>query len=103
MVPPPNYQLPSPFLGYPQLLGAALHVNVVDAACPGETSASLIKPSAPRLHCEDTYRRLFPFARPLQGLPGGVRVVAEEMHVVERELDHVPDPWSELTRAGRSA
>ncbi len=31
-----------------------------------------------------------------------VRVVPEEMHVVERELDHVLDPVAELARGGRS-
>src|SRR5439155_2627725 len=34
VVPTPNYQDASTFLGYPELLGSELHLNVVNAACP---------------------------------------------------------------------
>jgi lysophospholipase L1-like esterase len=67
VVPAPNYSDASSFLGYPEQLGAALHLNVVNAACPGETSASLIDTSAQSNGCENTpgkgavgYRTQFP-------------------------------------------
>lgn len=67
VVPAPNYSDASSFLGYPEQMGTALHLNVVNAACPGETSASLINASAPSNGCENTpgkgavgYRTLHP-------------------------------------------
>jgi lysophospholipase L1-like esterase len=69
VVPAPNYNNASSFLGYPEHLGAALHVNIINPACPGETSASLINASAPSNGCENSpsptapntgYRTLFP-------------------------------------------
>lgn len=53
-IPTPNYSDPSSFLGYPELLGAALHLKVVNAACPGETSGTLIDASAQSNGCENT-------------------------------------------------
>jgi lysophospholipase L1-like esterase len=52
-VPAPNYNNPSSFIGYPQLVGAALRLKVTNAACPGETTSSLITPSAPSNGCEN--------------------------------------------------
>ena len=66
VVPPPNYRRASSFLGYPEQLGAQLRLNVANAACPGETSSSLINPAAPSNGCENAgghgigYRALFP-------------------------------------------
>jgi len=67
VVPAPNYQDASSFLGYPELLGKELHLNVVNAACPGETSASLVDATAQSNGCENTpgggnvgYRTNFP-------------------------------------------
>jgi lysophospholipase L1-like esterase len=67
VVPAPNYQDASSFLGYPELLGSELHLNVVNAACSGETSASLINDTAQSNGCENTpgkgnvgYRTQFP-------------------------------------------
>jgi lysophospholipase L1-like esterase len=60
VTPPPDYHDASTFLGYPEHLGSALHLNVTNAACPGETSASLINASAPNLGCESAYRKAFP-------------------------------------------
>jgi lysophospholipase L1-like esterase len=54
VVPAPNYADASSFVGYPELLGSELHLNVVNAACPGETSASLIDATAPSNGCENT-------------------------------------------------
>lgn len=67
VVPAPNYKNASSFLGYPELLGKELHLTVANAACPGETSISLINPSGPSNGCESSpgaphvgYRRSFP-------------------------------------------
>jgi lysophospholipase L1-like esterase len=76
VVPAPNYHDPSSFLGYPEQLGAALHVNIINPACPGETSASLINATAPSNGCENSpsptapnvgYRTLFPLHVRYQG------------------------------------
>jgi lysophospholipase L1-like esterase len=67
VVPAPNYHNPASFLGYPEQLAAALHLKVANAACPGETSASLINAKAQSNMCEnslsgpsDAYRVHFP-------------------------------------------
>ena len=67
VAPAPNYQDASSFLGYPELLGKELHVTVVNASCPGETSSSLIDDTAQSNGCENTptkgnvgYRTLHP-------------------------------------------
>jgi lysophospholipase L1-like esterase len=67
VVPAPNYKDASSFLGYPELLGSELHLKVANAACSGETSSSLIDPSAQSNGCENTpgnpnvgYRKAFP-------------------------------------------
>lgn len=60
VLPSPNYHDASSFLGYPDHLGAQLHLKVTNAACPGETSASLINATAPNLGCEQAYRKAFP-------------------------------------------
>jgi lysophospholipase L1-like esterase len=66
VVPAPNYKDPASFVAYPEQLGAELHLLVANAACPGETSASLIDATAESNGCENTlgaptgYRRLWP-------------------------------------------
>jgi lysophospholipase L1-like esterase len=67
VVPAPDYHNASSFLGYPEQLGAALHLIVANPACPGETSASFVNPSAPSNDCENgpspaspKYRLLYP-------------------------------------------
>ncbi len=50
-VPAPNYRNPSSFIGYPQLVGAVLRLKVANAACPGETSSSLINTTGPSNGC----------------------------------------------------
>jgi lysophospholipase L1-like esterase len=67
VVPAPNYTDASSFIGYPEQFGAELHLNVVNASCPGETSASLIDSTAQSNGCENSvgggkvgYRTLFP-------------------------------------------
>ncbi len=66
VTPTPNYHNAASFLGYPEQLGAELHLQVANAACSGETSSSLINPSAISNGCENTlgkkpgYRGLYP-------------------------------------------
>jgi lysophospholipase L1-like esterase len=69
VVPAPNYKNASSFLGYPEQFGAQLRVNVANAACPGETSSSLINPNAISNGCEN-----------VRGKPGGYRT-AYPLHV----------------------
>ena len=65
--PKPDYSKASNFLGWPEHAGRALHLKVVNASCPGETSASLIDTSAQAFGCENTagntstaYRKFYP-------------------------------------------
>ncbi len=67
VVPAPNYHNALSFLGYPEMLGSELHLRVANAACPGETSSSLIRASAQSNGCENvpggsgvSYRKEFP-------------------------------------------
>ncbi len=66
VVPAPNYHNAASFLGYPEQFGPQLQVNVANAACPGETSSSLINPKAISNGCENRlgkppgYRTLYP-------------------------------------------
>ena len=66
VVPAPNYTDASSFVAFPQLLGSELHLKVANAACPGETSSSLIDPTAQSNGCENApgggpaYRTMFP-------------------------------------------
>jgi len=53
VVPAPNYANAAAFPGYPEQLGARLRLSVANAACPGETSASLVNASAPSNGCEN--------------------------------------------------
>ena len=65
--PPPQYAKPDTFKAYPEQMGAALHLRVTNAACPGETTSSLIDENAQSNGCENSvghpdigYRRAFP-------------------------------------------
>jgi lysophospholipase L1-like esterase len=67
IVPAPDYHDASSFLGYPEMLGTEMHLRVANAACPGETSSSLIHASAQSNGCENvpgasgvSYRKEFP-------------------------------------------
>jgi lysophospholipase L1-like esterase len=67
VVPAPNYANAASFLGYPEQIGANLRLRVANAACPGETSSSLINSAAQSEACENNpqhtaahYRPAFP-------------------------------------------
>jgi lysophospholipase L1-like esterase len=67
VVPAPDYNDAASFPGYPEMLRTGLHLRVANAACPGETSSSLIHASAQSNGCENvpggsgaSYRKQFP-------------------------------------------
>jgi lysophospholipase L1-like esterase len=60
VVPAPNYNNQASFVGYPELLGAELHLKVANPACSGETSGSLINVTVKSNGCENAYRKNFP-------------------------------------------
>lgn len=68
--PAPDYHDAADFVGYPEQVASALGLTVANLACPGETSSSMIHPSAPSYGCESLpvngkvvrvgYRTLYP-------------------------------------------
>ncbi|MCW2677702.1 MAG: hypothetical protein JWR70_2742 [Modestobacter sp.] len=60
------YQDPTGFVGYPQLVGESLGLDVVNAACPGETTASFSDVTAQSNGCRNSptmpagYRTAYP-------------------------------------------
>jgi len=54
VVPAPDYADASSLIGYPEMLAAELHLKVANAACPGETSASMLDPKALSNGCENS-------------------------------------------------
>ncbi len=54
VVPAPNYSDASSFVGYPEIVGRLMRIKTVNAACPGETSASFVNPSAQSNGCENS-------------------------------------------------
>ena len=47
-----DYRNPAAFTAYPEDVARALKLNLVNAACPGETAASMINTGAPSNGCE---------------------------------------------------
>lgn len=76
VTPPAEYLHANNFVGYPELIGRTTHLNVANASCPGETSASLLNVTAQSNGCENSvgspvgYRTYFPlhvrYASPAQ-------------------------------------
>jgi lysophospholipase L1-like esterase len=66
-VPAPNYHDQHSFVGWPDYVAQHLGERVSNAACPGETSLSLITPGVPSNGCEEGYRALFPLHVQYQG------------------------------------
>jgi lysophospholipase L1-like esterase len=69
--PTPDYTDATTFIGYPELVGQAMNLKVINASCPGETSGSFIDTTAQSNGCEADsngvtaagYRTLFPLHR----------------------------------------
>ena len=53
--PTPDYTNAANFAGYPEDIAAALGLNLTNAACPGETTSSLIDKTAESNGCENHY------------------------------------------------
>lgn len=51
---------PDNFVGYADFLGQALDMSVTNAACPGETSGSMISGTPPDNGCHEYYPTVFP-------------------------------------------
>ena len=67
------YRNPADFTGYPEDVARALRLDLANAACPGETTASMINPRAPSNGCETNarggpgYRAIAPLHVPYRG------------------------------------
>jgi hypothetical protein len=72
-VPAPNYLDAHSFVGYPEFLAQQLNERVSNASCPGETTASMLDPSAQSNGCENSpgspvgYSTLYPLHVQYQG------------------------------------
>lgn len=66
-VPAPKYHDQHSFIGWPDYVAQHLGERVSNAACPGETSLSLITPGVLSNGCEEGYRTLFPLHVQYQG------------------------------------
>lgn len=66
-VPTPNYHDQHSFVGWPEYVAQHLGERVSNAACPGETSLSLITPGVRSNGCEEGYSALFPLHVQYQG------------------------------------
>jgi lysophospholipase L1-like esterase len=72
-VPAPNYPAAHSFVGYPEYLAQQLDIRVSNAACPGETSASMLVAGAQSNGCENSlgspvgYSTLYPLHVQYQG------------------------------------
>lgn len=81
-----DYRNAANFAAYPEDLAAALKLNLVNAACPGETSASMINPAAPSNGCETNarggpgYRAQFPLHVSYRGSQLGYAVHYLQQH-----------------------
>jgi lysophospholipase L1-like esterase len=61
----PSYSDPTAFVGYPEKIAAERHLRLLNASCPGETTASFLDSQAPNNGCENSppgfhYRGTFP-------------------------------------------
>ncbi|MGI8760442.1 MAG: SGNH/GDSL hydrolase family protein [Jatrophihabitantaceae bacterium] len=65
-LPTPDYSKANSFVGYPEDVGAALGLHVINASCPGETSSSFIATHVTSNGCENSptgpvgYRTFYP-------------------------------------------
>ena len=72
-LPTPDYTNAKSLIGYPSLIGQDLDLHVVNAACPGETTTSMINTSRPDNGCNHdaqgnpAYRAAFPIHVDYQG------------------------------------
>ena len=87
-VPAPNYLDAHSFVGYPEYLAQRLNERVSNAACPGETSTSMLVPGAQSNGCENSpgspvgYRTLYPLHVEYRGtqMDYALRYLADHHH-----------------------
>jgi lysophospholipase L1-like esterase len=87
-VPAPNYLVAHSFVGYPQYLAQQLRIRVSNAACPGETSTSMLVAGAQSNGCENSpgspvgYSTLYPLHVQYQGtqMEYALRYLAAHKH-----------------------
>ena len=91
--PPPDYMNAASFHAFPEFVGDALRLGTTNAACPGETTASLINPSAPSNGCENYfpisdsgYRTVYPLHVKYEGSQLSFAVHFLKMHPRTRLL-----------------
>jgi lysophospholipase L1-like esterase len=83
------YPDPDNFVGYPDLLAEELHLRLINASCPGETTDSFIDPEEQSNGCENSpgspigYRDRFPLHVDYEGsqLDYAVETLQEARHV----------------------
>ncbi len=56
VTPAGDYRHPADFIGYPEDIARTLGLDLVNASCPGETTASMIEEAAPSNGCETNAR-----------------------------------------------
>ncbi len=92
--PTPDYTNAANFRGYPENIAAAMGLALTNAACPGETTSSLINKNAESNGCENHYD-----ATSQQQVDGGYRTAyplhasykRSQLYFAERFLNHHPN------------
>jgi len=92
--PTPDYSNAANFRGYPEDIAAAMGLELTNAGCPGETTASLINKNAASNGCENHYD---PTSQ--QQVDGGYRTLyplhasykRSQLYFAERFLNHHPN------------
>lgn len=86
-----EYRDPAGFVGYPELVATALGLDPVDAACPGETTATFTDVRAQSNGCENTltspvgYRTAYPLHVPYASAD------QSQLDLAVRTLQQTPD------------
>jgi lysophospholipase L1-like esterase len=89
VVPAPDYPDAAAFHAYPEMLGSELHLNVANAACPGETSSSLLNDKVQSNGCESVYNSTEPGYR--TAYPLHVKYSGSQISYAEGYLKSHPD------------
>lgn len=79
------YVNPDNFIGYPEHLSHLLHMDVVNAACPGEATGGFISPKGADNGCVP-YKANFPLHVPYLGAPTQLAFATTLLHREHREV-----------------
>jgi hypothetical protein len=80
-----DYRNPAAFTAYPEDVARALKLNLVNAACPGETTASMINTGAPSNGCETNAHRA-------AQIPPSTGMIAPVTYALPRPLRNTATP-----------